>query len=224
MRPSTSACGKGPAVPTPTGHDGHDDRRLDASQILVLFTALGRMLQAQGLVVNIHVVGGAAIALTLKDDRVTQDVDAIVTDHSAPFHAAARQVAREYGVSERWIEDDVSEFVSRTPLGAETEITLPGLRVFVASPEHLLAMKTRAATTRMTPRDSDDLVFLADHLGLDSPEQIATLTARQFEGVYRDTLGYDEYLETARFALTTAALERGEDPAPYYPSDDQPSR
>lgn len=188
------------------------DRDLTRDEILSMLTDLGRKMQRDGLETNIHVVGGAAIALTLKDGRVTQDVDALVSDHSDEFRAAAREVAEEHNVRADWISDDVSDFVAREPAGEETEIALPGINVFVASPEHLLAMKVRAATTRFQQKDTDDLVFLADHLGLTTPDEIADLTARQFQGIYRDTIGVDEYRETVENAFVMHDLENGIDP------------
>src|SRR5699024_11816123 len=38
------------------------------------------------------------------------------------------------------------------------------------------------------------------------------LTKRQFEGLYRDQIGYDEYLATARDAFLVADLLAGRDP------------
>jgi hypothetical protein len=47
----------------------------------------------------------------------------------------------------------------------------PGLRVFAASPEHLLAMK--ALATR--PRDAEDIRQLAEVLGLHAAPQVLAL-------------------------------------------------
>lgn len=187
-------------------------KMLDRQKILDMLGDLGAKLKAQGLEGNVNVVGGAAIALTLKDRRVTQDVDALVLDHHEEFRAAAREVAEEHGVDPGWISDDISDFVSREPAGEQTELVMDGINVYVASPEHLLAMKVRAATTRIAGQDADDLVFLAEHLGLERPEEIAELTARQFQGLYRDNVGYDEYVSTVKDAFMVTDLQRGDDP------------
>lgn len=169
---------------------------------------VGTILHDQNLTTNIHIIGGAAIALTLKHSRTTQDVDAIVDDHPREFLLAARAVAQKYHVDETWISDDVTSFVSREPVGNEVELVFPGLTVSVASPEHLLAMKTRAATVRAAGRDLSDLVFLARYLHLSTPEQVARLTDKQFQGMYRDSIGFDEYVAVAEHAFIVDELER----------------
>ena len=106
----------------------------------------------------------------------------------------------------------MADFVSQDPIGEPVELAIDGLNCYVASPEHLLAMKVRAATVRVSEKDSEDLVFLAEHLELTTPRQVADLTKRQFEGLYRDQIGYDEYLATARDAFLVADLLAGRDP------------
>lgn len=197
-------------------HDGPAGQDLNQSKILDLLTDLGSRMHEQGLVARLYIVGGAAIALTLKDDRITQDVDAVMVDHSAELRQAALEVGREHGVDQNWMADDITDFVSSSPSGQEIEFSIPGLNIAVASPEHLLAMKVRASAARAETKDADDLVFLAEHVGLQHPEPVARLTASQFEGIYRDNLGYDEYLEAARFAFVQVALRQGEDPVRFY--------
>jgi hypothetical protein len=52
----------------------------------------------------------------------------------------------------------------------------PGLRVFAASPEHLLAMKAFAAR----PRDAQDIRQLALLLNLDSASEVLALVREVF--------------------------------------------
>ena len=52
----------------------------------------------------------------------------------------------------------------------------PGLRVFAASPEHLLAMKAFAAR----PRDAEDIRQLAQLLNLDSASEVLALVREVF--------------------------------------------
>ena len=133
---------------------GHRDHLpLDRDTILSMLTDLGRRLDEQNLSADITVVGGAAMALTFSQLRVTEDVDALVNNRGREFEAAARETAIAHDVSHDWISDDISDFVADSPEGEQTLIALPGLNVYVASPEHLLAMKTRAAVIRATDRD-----------------------------------------------------------------------
>lgn len=186
---------------------------MDREKILAMLGHLGAQLHEQGLTANIQVVGGAAIALTFPDTRVTADLDAVVLDHSVEFHAAERVTAVEFDEAPDWASDGVADFMAHSPEGEQTLIALPGVNVYVASPEHLLAMKLRAATVRMTDRDQADLMLLARHLELETPEQLAQLTERQFRGgVYQDSLGYDEYFDAAQMAFLTDDLAAGRDP------------
>jgi len=52
----------------------------------------------------------------------------------------------------------------------------PGLRVSVASPEHLLAMKVLAARRR----DAEDISYLVKHLGLSSTAEVLAVCAAVF--------------------------------------------
>lgn len=146
------------------------EKELDSTQIMQLLTELGQELKANSVEASIGIIGGAAIALTFQNARSTQDVDAIVKSSNNPlFYQIAAKIGAKHGIREDWLGDDITQFVSRSPQGKETELTIDGLQVYVASAEHLLALKTRAATARMSPKDNADLVYLFDYLGFDTP-------------------------------------------------------
>jgi len=187
--------------------------QLDREELLDNLRAVGQILAEQGKEATIYVIGGAAIALTLNNRRTTRDVDAIVKSNNQAFRAATAIVAQEKGLPPDWCLDDVTEFVSKDPIGQEVFIALPGLNVMVASPEHLLAMKVRAAVTRDVD-DMADIVFIANHLGISDVESIAELTQKQFAGIYRDSIGYDEYLDVVQSAFLIADLERRKENTP----------
>ena len=178
----------------------HSGRDLSADQVRALLAETGQILAHQGLLASIYVVGGAAIALTIDTRRVTKDIDAAIRDHPEEFRAAAAEVARCHGLNLAWINSDVIGFLSNHPLGIEPEIDLPGLQVVSASPEHLLALKIRAARDR----DFDDIVLLARHLGLTSPEQVADIVNNQFDENDLFWYGPDEALYVARAAFAYA--------------------
>lgn len=181
------------------------ERQLGRDELLENLEAVGRILDEHGIEANIYVIGGAAIALTINNRRTTSDVDAIVKTSNDAFRAAARMVAVQRNLPDDWCLDDVTEFISRNPVGVETPIVYPGLSILVASPEHLLAMKVRAATARQAD-DLADIVYLANYLGLDDPAEIASLTSKQFAGAYKDSIGEDEYIDTIEFAFLEAQL------------------
>ncbi|MDT5024731.1 MAG: hypothetical protein QOE61_1157 [Micromonosporaceae bacterium] len=58
------------------------------------FTALGERLARRGVVADLFVVGGAAMALAYDADRVTRDVDAMFVPHGVVVEES-RAVAEE---------------------------------------------------------------------------------------------------------------------------------
>jgi len=129
-------------------------RELTADEVRGLLAEVGEILAAKGLRASIYVVGGAAIALTLNNRRITRDIDAAFRDHPQEFRAAAAIVGQRHGLAPNWINSDAIGFTSNRPIGEEDKFEVPGLQVISASPEHLLAMKVRASMSR--DEDDDD--------------------------------------------------------------------
>jgi hypothetical protein len=86
---------------------------LSREDILAALGAIGDLLAAQGIEGRIYVVGGAAMALAYRRDRVTRDVDAVFAP-SAAVRAAAAEVAIERGLPDDWLNDAVRGFVPGT--------------------------------------------------------------------------------------------------------------
>jgi predicted nucleotidyltransferase len=128
------------------------------------FTALGKRLHARGIVADVFVVGGAAMALAYDATRVTRDVDAVFVPHGVVLEEA-RQVAAQLGLPPWWLNEQASVYISgKDDVRKRRVFDHPGLRVMAASPEHVFAMKALAARSR----DIDDLRLLADLIGIDS--------------------------------------------------------
>lgn len=53
---------------------------LDRDRLRVLLADLDARMRERGVAAGLYVVGGAAIALTVAERRVTVDVDALATD------------------------------------------------------------------------------------------------------------------------------------------------
>jgi hypothetical protein len=109
------------------------------------FRRLGDRLAKRGVVADIYVFGGAAMALAYDSRRATRDVDALFKPHGI-VHEEARAVGAELGLPSWWLNEQASSYVA--PGGDPSPSRVfdhPGLRVFAASPEHLLAMKALAA-------------------------------------------------------------------------------
>jgi len=140
------------------------------------FTALGDRLARRGIVADLFVVGGAAMALAYDAARVTRDVDATFVPHGVVLEEA-RHVAVELGLPPWWLNEQASVYVSTQPDGGRREVfDHPGLRVMAASPEHVFAMKAFAARSR----DEEDLRRLADIIGIRSLVDALDVCARFF--------------------------------------------
>jgi predicted nucleotidyltransferase len=139
------------------------------------FTLLGERLVRRGVVGDLFVVGGAAIALAYDAKRVTRDVDALYVPHGI-VHEEAVEVARELGLPRWWLNEQASVYISGADDPERRRVfDHPGLRVSAASPRHIFAMKALAARERDVP----DLRLLADIADIDSLE-VAVNCAREF--------------------------------------------
>jgi hypothetical protein len=139
---------------------------LDRARLERAFAALGDRLVQRGIVADVFVVGGAAMALAYDATRVTRDVDSLFVPHGIVLDEA-RNVARDLGLPPWWLNEQASVYISgKDDLGKRRVFDHPGLRVTAASPRHIFAMKALAARTR----DIDDLRLLADIIGVDSAE------------------------------------------------------
>jgi predicted nucleotidyltransferase len=153
-----------------------DEPLLDRARIRELFTRLGERLQRRGVVGDVYVIGGAAMALAYDARRATRDIDAVIRSHGIVLDEA-HALAAELGLPQWWLNEQASAYVAP---GGDPQAPLsfdhPGLRVSTASPEHLLAMKTLAARRR----DIDDLRLLVGRLGLTTPEEVIAVCTRVF--------------------------------------------
>ncbi len=153
-----------------------DDPLLDRKAIEEAFRRLGDRLARRGVVADVYVFGGAAMALAYDARRATRDIDAVFQPHRVVLEEAGA-VAGELGLPAWWLNEQASSYVA--PAGdpaAPRVFDHPGLRVAAASPEHLLAMKVLAARRR----DAEDIRFLVQHLGLSTVNEVLALCAQVF--------------------------------------------
>jgi predicted nucleotidyltransferase len=143
-----------------------DDVLLGRAELERAFTALGERLAKRGVVADVFVVGGAAMALAYDAQRVTRDVDAVFVPHGI-VHEEAIRVADELGLPRWWLNEQASVYVSgRDDPGKRRVFDHPGLRVTAASADHIFAMKALAARAR----DIDDLRILAGIAGIETAD------------------------------------------------------
>ncbi len=108
----------------------------------------------------------------------TKDVDAVFAPKELVYQAAA-EVTRDCGAPEAWLNDAVKGFLSSK---GETQplLDLPNLKVFVAVPEYLLAMKCMSMRIGKDETDIKDIRFLMEHLGLHNAEAILKIVEEYY--------------------------------------------
>jgi hypothetical protein len=141
-----------------------------------LFGLLDEELRRAGTEGELFLVGGAVMCLAYSARPSTQDVDALFRPAREVREAAAR-VAVHAGIQPDWLNDGVRGFLSErgefTPF-----LELDHLRVMVAQPEYLLAMKCLSLRIGAEFHDEDDVRYLLRHLDIGSYEQAVAVIAR----------------------------------------------
>lgn len=148
---------------------------LSERDIRRLFTLLNDELRRKGTEGELFLVGGAVMCLAYAARPSTQDVDGVFRPAREIREAAAR-VAVQAGVSPDWLNDGVKGFLSDR--GAfNLFLELDHLRVMVAQPDNLLAMKCMALRISAESHDEDDVRYLLRHLAINAYDQaIAVIT------------------------------------------------
>ena len=124
---------------------------LDRVQLGRAFTALGERLVQRGVVADVFVVGGAAMALAYDATRVTRDVDSLFVPHGVVLEEA-RNVARDLGLPPWWLNEQASVYISgKDDPGKRRVFDHPGLRVTTASPRHVFAAPAAAVAAGLPP-------------------------------------------------------------------------
>lgn len=159
--------------------------KLDRASLRKLLTALGRRISETGKLVEIAIMGGAAVVLTMNTGRdATRDIDfAFISGDRSALDAAAIEVADENGLPKDWLNDAVEGLTSDEPEYAasmEFPAADAGLRIFPAKPEYLLAMKAWCLRSSLESHDAEDVWNLAGELGVASVEEIDAIHAQFF--------------------------------------------
>ena len=153
--------------------------KLTAQDIFRLFELLEYELgkvEAEG---ELYLVGGAVMCLALNARDATRDVDALFKPTKTIRQAAAR-VAADANVPGDWLNDAVKGYLS--PRGDfDPFLELPHLRVFVARPSYLLAMKCAAMRLGEEFHDLDDVRYLLRYLNISSVCEAMDMVTQYFD-------------------------------------------
>lgn len=167
-----------------------DELAMDARTVTRAFEAMGRYLRDRRALGEIAIYGGSAILLQFGWRKSSKDVDAVVLDgrHESEVKDAAAHAACVLGLPRDWLNNWVGMFTSLEEpphyfhaLGTYPAGEDPGLRVIVAKPEYLCAMKLKALEREtIDNRDFEDAVGLGLELGIKTEQELRELYAAFF--------------------------------------------
>jgi hypothetical protein len=139
---------------------------LTAAQMRQLFDMLNVELGKSGAQGELFLVGGAVMCLAYGTRPSTRDVDAVFRPPKFVREAAAR-VALQAGIDADWLNDAVKGFLSERGEFAPF-LELENLRVMIAQPEYLLAMKCLSMRLGEPFHDEADIRYLLRYLNIES--------------------------------------------------------
>jgi len=151
---------------------------LAQADIRRLFELLNEELRQSATHGELYLVGGAVMCLAYDARPSTVDVDALFRP-SAEVRQAALRVAAKARVSDDWLNDGVKAYLS-TESDFAPFLELDHLRILIARPEYLLAMKCLAMRIGAEFHDEADVRFLLRLLDIRSHEQALTVITRYY--------------------------------------------
>jgi hypothetical protein len=161
---------------------------LSRDDVLRALSDLADRLDDDGVAVSIHVIGGAAVMLSVRDDRqLTIDVDSWINAHgddavrASVLNAVVAISRRNANFRDDWLNDAARMFLP-DGIGGGPEEWMPFIergrvRILIARPELLLAMKLHAGRGR---RDLPDLPSLIHACALSTRVEVAALFDRYY--------------------------------------------
>ncbi len=172
---------------------------LNRNRLTRALRRLGELAYKRKVTLEVSLYGGAVFTLVYGSREATKDVDAVVRQ-SAVAQELAGRVAKELGLPEDWLNDDVKQFLAEKEAKRQLHEADfgPGLRVSVPTAVYLLAMKLRACRPPLPGYAGDyvDIRFLIKKMELGS--------VREAEAIHDKFFPHDELSETAREVVKSA--------------------
>ncbi len=151
---------------------------LSAKELRRLFGLLDDELAATQTQGELYLVGGAVMCLAYAARASTEDVDGFFRPAPVVREAAARIAARA-GLPPDWLNDAVKGYLSDRG-EFRPWLELGHLKVMVAQPEYLLAMKCLAFRIGAEFHDEDDIRFLLRLLDVRSYDNALEIVTRYY--------------------------------------------
>ncbi len=152
--------------------------RFDTAELQRLFGLLNEELTRSETQGELYVVGGAVMCLAYAARPATRDVDAFFRP-AREVREAARRVATRAGIPLDWLNDGVKGYLSEQG-DFSAFIELPHLRVMLANPAYLLAMKCLSMRIGAEFRDEDDVRYLLRYLNIESFDDAIEVITRYY--------------------------------------------
>ena len=151
---------------------------LTAADLRRLFGLLNDELAQSGIKGELYLVGGAVMCLAHAVRASTEDVDAFFRPAAEVRAAAARVAAKTSGQAD-WLNDAVKGFLSeRGDYGPWLELS--HLKIMIAQPAYLLAMKCLAFRIGAEFHDEADIRFLLRALNVASYDKALDIITRYY--------------------------------------------
>lgn len=151
---------------------------LSARDLRRLFDLLNEELSRTQTTGELFLVGGAVMCLAYAVRPSTQDVDAVFRP-AAEVRAAAARVAARADLAADWLNDAVKGYLSEHGQ-FRPWLELSHLRIMIALPEYLLAMKCLALRIGAEFHDEDDIRYLLRHVGVTSYDKVLEIVTRYY--------------------------------------------
>ena len=151
---------------------------LSAKDLRRLFGLLDEELAKAGIAGELYLVGGAVMCLAYSARPSTEDVDGYFRP-SLEVRAAAARIAARSDLKPDWLNDAVKGYLSERG-EFRPWLELGHLKVMVAQPEYLLAMKCLAFRIGPEFHDEDDVRFLLRLLEIGSYEKAIAVITRYY--------------------------------------------
>ena len=151
------------------------------------FHELGELAVRAGKVIDLAVYGGSCLMLVSNFRIASEDVDAVAITDQDFIDGAAAVIAARRAWPENWLNDGVRTYLSPAIEGHKAhelyatypDEATPGLRVYVPTPEYMLAMKLMAMRVEaIENKDLDDIFSLLQVVGIKDKSAIVAFAAQ----------------------------------------------
>lgn len=151
---------------------------LHKDEIPRLLEHLNDELARAGINGELYLVGGAVMCLAFDARQSTLDLDGFFKPARA-VRTAAKRIAATLGLTEDWLNDAVKGYLSSKG-DFQQYLDLSNLRVMIASPEYLLAMKCLALRLGEEFHDEADVRFLLRYQNITNYQKALDIICRYY--------------------------------------------